>query len=67
MKPRTFILGVVLAAVGFWAGDKISYQVRADIAAGEKPTDVAQQFWFDLRDPLQLSFDQFDLIIGLLL
>ena len=67
MKIRTIIFVLISGLIGYWLGNKVSYQVRTDAAAGKKPTDVAERFWVDLVRPLHLSSDQVDIIIGCML
>lgn len=70
MKPLKLshaVMGAVCALIAFWVFDKVSYQVRADMAAGHNVVDViSKRFWLDLTEqPLHVSFDRADLLAGL--
>ena len=38
----------LLAGAGFWAGNKIAWQVRTDMDAGHDLSSMLDRFWLDL-------------------
>ena len=67
MKTKLLALLGVSALLLFWAGDKISYQIRRELAGGANLSEASDRFWHDFRDPLHLSFERPDLISGAVL
>lgn len=66
MSHGKTIFAVLLAAIGWWAGDKVSWQVRADAAAGMDPGSILGRFWLDLVNaPLHVSTHMTDMVVGL--
>ncbi|VEG28511.1 VirD4-like conjugal transfer protein, CD1115 family [Actinomyces howellii] len=64
-RAKVFI-GVVLAALCWWVGNKVSWQVRADSAAGLSPSDIMTRWWYDIvHDPVHLSWSSGDVLAGL--
>ena len=56
----------LLAGAGFWAGNKIAWQVRTDMDAGHDLSSMLDRFWLDLSEnPTHISTNQTDLLIGL--
>lgn len=62
MAKRVFTL--FLLVIGFWAGNKISYQIRTDLAAGVGFDRLLDRFWLDLTQPFHLSNEPIDIGIG---
>lgn len=67
MKTRLLAVLGVSALLLFWAGDKISYQIRRELADGANLSEASDRFWYDFRDPLHLSLERPDLISGAVL
>jgi type IV secretion system protein VirD4 len=55
-----------LAGIGFlfWLGDKLSWQIRTDLAAGLLWDMIINRFWHDLTNPLHISLNRTDLMWG---
>ncbi|MBT1160921.1 type IV secretory system conjugative DNA transfer family protein [Bifidobacterium sp. SO1] len=63
---RTIILTLLGLTMLFMIGDKISWQIRTDLAAGMSWMDVSDRFWLDLTaDPLHVSLHKTDMLAGL--
>ncbi|WP_455952026.1 VirD4-like conjugal transfer protein, CD1115 family [Arcanobacterium haemolyticum] len=65
MTSAHIVFIFILAFGGFWAGDKISYQIRTDLDAGYEIAQVLDRFWLDLNYPFHLSLEKVDLLAGL--
>ncbi|WP_461013148.1 VirD4-like conjugal transfer protein, CD1115 family [Trueperella pyogenes] len=60
------VFSLLLTLVGFWAGNKITWQVRTDYLAGREPSVIIDRCLHDLTaDPTHLSFELIDLAGGL--
>lgn len=62
---KLFLL--LISAACFWAGDKVAFQIRTDIAGGRRPAEVIDRFWLDLTSPAHLSLVGVDVLAGLCL
>lgn len=61
----TIALSVIGCVILFWLGNKLSYQIRTDASAGRPLNELLERFWIDLANPLHISLNQVDLIVGL--
>lgn len=66
LKTSTLIFSAICAVLAFGVANKISFQVRSDLADDRSVVEVTKRFWLDITEqPLHLSFDQMDLIVGM--
>lgn len=65
MTRLRFLFITVVAGLGWWLGDKISWQIRTDASAGMDLSNIMDRMWLDLiHDPLHLSPHRTDVLVG---
>ena len=64
-KAKTLSFAI-LAIAGWWCGNKVSWQVRADSAAEKDISSILDGMWRDIIErPGHISFTMVDILAGL--
>ncbi|MFC5369463.1 VirD4-like conjugal transfer protein, CD1115 family [Arcanobacterium bovis] len=67
MKNINRIVILITLVITFWAGDKLTFQIRTMVIAGHDPFDIINHVLDDFNLPLHLSLHTTDLVAGLAL